>query len=63
MSTEESLAPLVDEILQSHPDEVAAYRDGRTQVLGYLMGEIMRASGGRANPELAKELLSAGLEE
>jgi aspartyl-tRNA(Asn)/glutamyl-tRNA(Gln) amidotransferase subunit B len=63
ISTADALAPLVDEILRSHPDEVAAYRDGKTQVLGFLMGEIMRASGGRANPELAKELLSAGLEE
>jgi aspartyl-tRNA(Asn)/glutamyl-tRNA(Gln) amidotransferase subunit B len=63
IATEEGLAPLVEEILRSHPDEVAAYRGGKRQVLGFLMGEIMRASGGRANPELAKQLLSAGLEE
>ena len=63
ISRDEDLAPLVERVLGSHPEEVAAYRAGRTQVLGFLMGEIMRASHGKANPELAKTLLRAGLEE
>jgi aspartyl-tRNA(Asn)/glutamyl-tRNA(Gln) amidotransferase subunit B len=63
ISREEDLAPLVEQVLRVHPDEVEAFRTGRAQVLGFLMGEIMKASHGRANPELAKKLLSAGLEK
>jgi len=63
ISRHEDLAPLVEEVLRSHPDEVAAFRAGREQVFEFLMGEIMKASRGKANPELAKTLLSTGLEE
>jgi len=63
ISRDEDLAPLVEQVLRSHQDEVAAFRAGRRQVFGFLMGEIMKASHSKANPELAKTLLSAGLEE
>jgi aspartyl-tRNA(Asn)/glutamyl-tRNA(Gln) amidotransferase subunit B len=63
ISRAEDLAPLVEHVLRANPDEVAAFRAGRHQVFGFLMGEIMNASQGKANPELAETLLRAGLEK
>ncbi|MFQ5742141.1 MAG: Asp-tRNA(Asn)/Glu-tRNA(Gln) amidotransferase subunit GatB [Acidobacteriota bacterium] len=56
------LVPVVDEILHAHPHEVEAYRAGRHQLLGFFMGEVMHATRGQANPELARQLLCSRLE-
>ena len=42
---------LVDNVLATHPDQVESYRAGKTKLLGFFMGEVMKASRGRANPE------------
>jgi aspartyl-tRNA(Asn)/glutamyl-tRNA(Gln) amidotransferase subunit B len=54
-----ALEAIVDEILADHPDEAARLKDGDMKVLGYLMGLVMRATGGRADPKLANEMLRA----
>ena len=53
----DELAPVIDEVLAAHPDEVAAFRGGREQVFGFLMGQVMRATEGKANPDTARRLL------
>jgi aspartyl-tRNA(Asn)/glutamyl-tRNA(Gln) amidotransferase subunit B len=53
----DELAVLVDEVLAAHPDEVAAYRDGKPQLIGFFTGQVMRASGGRADPKVVQGLL------
>jgi glutaminyl-tRNA synthetase len=59
----EALRGVVDEVLHDHPDEVARYRDGKQGLLGFFMGEVMQATDGAANPELARELLRDALED
>jgi aspartyl-tRNA(Asn)/glutamyl-tRNA(Gln) amidotransferase subunit B len=59
----DELAPFVDEVIEAHPEEVVAFRDGREQVFGFLMGEVMRATRGKANPDTARKLLRARLEQ
>jgi len=59
----DELEPVVDEVLDSHPEVVAAYRSGKRQVLGFLMGQVMQATRGKANPQLAQRLLRTRLEE
>lgn len=51
------LEGLVDGILAEHPDDVADYQAGKTKLLGFFMGQVMRASQGKANPKLVNELL------
>lgn len=63
ISGSDELTPVVDEILGAHPDEVAAFRGGREQVFGFLMGEIMRATQGKANPDTVRRLLRARLDK
>ncbi len=47
--------------LSENPEEVARSRAGESRLLGYLMGEVMRVSGGRAEPKLARRLLEEAL--
>jgi len=56
-----SLEKLVDEVLAAHPGPVAEFRGGKTQALGFLVGQVMKASAGRANPKRVNELLRARL--
>ena len=51
------LEGVVDGILAEHPDDVAEYRAGKTKLLGFFMGQVMRATQGKANPKMVNELL------
>jgi aspartyl-tRNA(Asn)/glutamyl-tRNA(Gln) amidotransferase subunit B len=57
MDDEAELARLVAAVVASHPAEVAQIRGGRNNVLGFLVGLVMKASGGNANPKTVTELL------
>src|SRR5699024_100331 len=39
-----AIAAFVDEVIAAHPEQVQQYRDGRTKVIGYLVGQVMKAS-------------------
>ena len=57
-----ALVPIVDRLLAEHPDKVDAYRGGRTGLLGFFVGQVMREAGGLADPNLVKELLAERLD-
>jgi aspartyl-tRNA(Asn)/glutamyl-tRNA(Gln) amidotransferase subunit B len=61
VSDEEALGRIIDEVLQKNPAQVEQYKGGRTQVLGFLVGQVMKASGGKANPAKVNELLRSKL--
>jgi len=61
-SDSDVLLPIIDEILQSLPDKVKAYRNGKKGLIGLFMGELMKKSKGKADPKLANELLRNKLE-
>ena len=48
-------------VLRDNPEEVARFRAGESRLLTYFMGEVMRASGGRAEPQRARRLLERAL--
>ena len=52
-----ALGRMVDEILAANPKQVEQYRGGKTAVLGFLVGQVMKASRGQANPAAVNELL------
>ena len=56
-----ALGPVVERILADHPGPVADYRAGKGQALTFLVGQVMRATRGRANPELVHRLLKERL--
>ncbi len=56
------LSALVGQLVERHPKEVAQYRSGKTQVLGFFIGQAMRAMQGRADAARLRELLVAALD-
>lgn len=62
MSDSGELERLVDSVIDDNPDQVAQYRAGKTKLLGYFVGQIMKATGGKANPGQLNELLRARLD-
>ena len=52
-----SLGPVVERVVAAHPDKAEAYRGGREALLGFFMGQVMKATDGKASPELANRLL------
>jgi aspartyl-tRNA(Asn)/glutamyl-tRNA(Gln) amidotransferase subunit B len=58
VSDEAAIAALVDEVIAANGDKVAAYRAGKTQLLGFFVGQVVRASRGKANPQVVQKLLA-----
>jgi len=58
---QDALVPLIDEVLAAHPDEVARYRAGKTALLGFFVGQLMRRARGKADAKAAEELLRGRL--
>ncbi len=57
-----AIEKIVDEVIAANPKQLEQYRAGRTNLLGFFVGQIMRASGGKANPQLVNEILKKKLE-
>ena len=57
VSDETELGAVVDRVIAEHPDAADKIRAGNQSVLGFLVGQVMKTSGGSANPTLARELL------
>jgi len=55
--------PIIDEVISSNPDEVARYRDGKKALIGFFIGQVMKQSKGKANPQQVRERISEKLEE
>ncbi|MBF0400013.1 MAG: Asp-tRNA(Asn)/Glu-tRNA(Gln) amidotransferase subunit GatB [Magnetococcales bacterium] len=53
----------VEQVLATYPEDVAQYRAGKGKVLGFLVGQIMKATQGKANPALVNQLLRAKLDK
>jgi aspartyl-tRNA(Asn)/glutamyl-tRNA(Gln) amidotransferase subunit B len=62
ISDTDALAALVDAALAAHPEQVQQYLDGKMNILGWLVGQVMRASKGKANPQDTRTLLQQALE-
>jgi len=56
-----AIEALVDEVLANNPDQVQAYKDGQEKMMGYFVGQIMKASGGQANPGQVNQMLKTKL--
>ena len=61
VSDEGTLEKVIDEVLGNSPEQVAQFKAGKQQVLGFLVGQVMKASGGKANPGKVNELLKKKL--
>ncbi|MEE8320067.1 MAG: Asp-tRNA(Asn)/Glu-tRNA(Gln) amidotransferase subunit GatB, partial [bacterium] len=63
VSDEDAIRTEVKKILKNHPDEVAQFRGGREKVLGFFVGQVMKATKGKANPKVVNKILRELLAE
>ena len=63
VSDESEIDKVVQEVLQSNPDEVQRYIGGKDKVFGFFVGEVMKKTRGKANPKVLNELLRQKLEK
>jgi aspartyl-tRNA(Asn)/glutamyl-tRNA(Gln) amidotransferase subunit B len=61
VSDEAALQALIEEVLGKNGTQVEQYKAGKEQVLGFFVGQVMKASGGKANPGKVNELLKRKL--
>jgi Asp-tRNA(Asn)/Glu-tRNA(Gln) amidotransferase B subunit len=57
-----ALASLVDDVLAKNADKVTQYKAGKTGLLGFLVGQVVKSSNGAADPALVKRLLGERLD-
>ena len=53
---------VVDQVIADNPDKVAEYKGGKEQLIGWFVGQVMKASQGKANPQMANEALKKKLD-
>lgn len=61
ISSSEDLINLIIQVIETNPKSVEDFKSGKPQAASFLMGQVMKASKGKANPKLAKELLDSEL--
>lgn len=57
LSDDSALQSVIDQVLAAHPDEVMSFRSGKEGLFGWFMGQVMRETRGKADPQLTKQLL------
>jgi aspartyl-tRNA(Asn)/glutamyl-tRNA(Gln) amidotransferase subunit B len=62
ISDSAELEAVVVRVVADNPVQVEQYRGGKQQVMGYFVGQVMKASGGRANPKVVNELVRKALD-
>jgi aspartyl-tRNA(Asn)/glutamyl-tRNA(Gln) amidotransferase subunit B len=57
-----ALEKIIDEVIAASPRQVEQYRAGKKTMIGFFVGQVMKASKGQANPQVVNELLGKKLE-
>ncbi len=55
------ISPIIDEIIVKNPDNVAKFRAGNKKLLGFFVGQVLKATNGKANPKIVNELVAQKL--
>ena len=56
-----AITAIVEELLAAHPEEVESFRGGKTKLQGFFVGQLMKKTGGKADPKLANQILNTKL--
>ena len=57
ITDESAIKEICEKVVAAHPNEVAAYKGGKVQLLGFFVGQVMKETKGRANPKAVNELI------
>jgi aspartyl-tRNA(Asn)/glutamyl-tRNA(Gln) amidotransferase subunit B len=61
VTDDDALGALARQVLAENPDQVTQYRSGKTTLIGWFVGQVMKRSGGQADPQKARQILEAQL--
>jgi len=61
ISDPSKILPIIDEIITKNPDNVAKFKAGNTKLLGFFIGQVLKATGGKANPKVVNSLVAQKL--
>ncbi|HEY9747142.1 MAG TPA: Asp-tRNA(Asn)/Glu-tRNA(Gln) amidotransferase GatCAB subunit B, partial [Allocoleopsis sp.] len=61
LSDPDAIAAIIDEVIAANPKELEQYRGGKTKLLGFFVGQVLKKTSGRANPKLTNQLLAQKL--
>ena len=62
VSDSSAIEPIIDGLLEANVGNVEAYRSGKKNILGFFVGQVMKATQGKANPKMVNELLRKKLD-
>lgn len=57
ITDESAIKGIVEKVVQAHPNEVEAYKNGKTNLLGFFVGQVMKETKGRANPKTVNQFM------
>jgi len=57
ITDEGALIPVLEKVIADHPNQLAQYRGGKDKLFGFFVGQVMKATQGKANPQLINDLL------
>ena len=60
-SDPKEIEKLIDKVITNNPDKVKEYKSGKDKLFGFFVGQVMKVSGGKANPQLVNEILKKKL--
>lgn len=63
VSDSDFIDPIIDAIISENPDEVQRYKEGKKALIGFFIGQVMKQSKGKANPQQVRERITQKLEE
>jgi aspartyl-tRNA(Asn)/glutamyl-tRNA(Gln) amidotransferase subunit B len=62
ISDDSAIEPIIDEVLANNPTQIEQFKAGQTKLLGFFVGQVMKATQGKANPKQVNELLRQKLD-
>ena len=55
------ILPIIDEVIAKNPDNVEKFKAGNKKLLGFFVGQVLKATGGKANPQVVNQLVAQKL--
>ena len=63
VTDDKEIESLIDEVIQNNPEQLKQYQSGKDRLFGFFVGQVMKASKGKANPQQVNDILKVKLEK
>ena len=63
VTDDKEIESMIDEVIQGNPEQLEQYRSGKDRLFGFFVGQVMKASQGKANPKQVNDILKSKLEK